>query len=173
MVAVPERRWMKFSAVRSAVRIEPAFPETERTASPGWRAEPFSLRMVTASPGSTRRKTSAATSTPARQASCRVTIRACDVALGLVNHFTVTSSEPISSARARSMMSGALPAMGGQESAVTRAGRPRSRRCQPMSAGQSGSAAVASMAARGAMIDGSRAISLATLSRVVLSASRR
>ena len=112
-VATPERRWMKFSAVRSAVRIGAAGPVTVRAAVPFSRRVPSAWWISISSVGPTRRKTSAAVAVPARMQSWRAMRRAVAVAPGRVKWRAVTSPGPMSSARARSMMSGRSLAMEG------------------------------------------------------------
>src|SRR5574344_3129796 len=80
-VAMPLRRCMKLSAVRSAVRIEPAGPSTSITTSPTASSEPSSFKRVILRFSSTRWNTLSPTSAPQRMPAFFATILALPCAV--------------------------------------------------------------------------------------------
>ena len=102
-VATPERRWIKFSAVRSAVSSAAVGPVMRRTTPPVFTRSPSCAISVTLSAGSTRANTRAATSRPHTTRSCFASIKARDVCWAGKIALLVTSPRPASSSSARSI----------------------------------------------------------------------
>ena len=99
-VATPESRCTKLSATRSAVRIAETGPSTSSTVSPGLSAAPSSFTAWGISAESTRRKTFAAVSTPARVPACFAMICPRPRRSGETKYREVRSPAPRSSASA-------------------------------------------------------------------------
>jgi hypothetical protein len=160
-VAMPERRWMKLSAVRSAVSSDAVGPATRNTTPPGFTRSPSRATSCTFSAGSTRAKTWAATSSPQTTRSWPAAMKPRERWLARKIARLVTSPSPASSSSARSIrwsvrgsvikLGGGWSSMGGHSvrAAVSRWGPARtSFRCSatrggadPRPASRSGAAA--------------------------------
>src|SRR3954447_11975569 len=104
-VATPDSRWRKFSATRSAVRIEREVPATSATRPPSERHTPSSTCACQRNPGSTRWKTASAARSPAITPGAFWVSVARPVAPAGTSRSVVTSPAPTSSASAASISS--------------------------------------------------------------------
>src|SRR4051794_6677756 len=104
MVATPDSRWRRLSAVRSAVRIERLAPATSATSPPS-RQTPSSTCARQRSAGSTRWNTASATRSPAITPGAFCVSVARPLAPDGTSVSMVTSPLPTSSSSARSIRS--------------------------------------------------------------------
>src|SRR5690606_24760518 len=135
-VATPHMRCRKFSAVRSAARIERSEPRTTSSGRSRSRASPSGHSRFVSSAGSTAANTASAIGSPQTTSASRASTTASPVASARSTASEVTSPVPRSSASARSTSAAQL-ARGGTLGSLT-AGAPggspvrTSRTAQPL-----------------------------------------
>src|ERR1051325_5151919 len=117
-VATPERRWTKFSATRSALRIARAGPEIFIRPAPALIRWPSRTRRLVCTRGESFRNAVSANAKPATTSDSRARRTAAAVAVGGTVANVVTSPLPMSSARADSTARRISSALGGVTAAA-------------------------------------------------------